>query len=249
MIREMQPQDGAALDAIARRTPILGAQLAIEWALRQQNPLLPYRFYLVGSSAVLETTPTGAVVCGAVEEADELQLYVDFLNIDKLLTSGWVPHGWDTSPLCAMTKAGGGNTPSLPAGFDRSPSVTEVMQVLQSSAPLAPAAYRDNFYAALCTRLNHGYASLVGIRDSGTLVSTAGAYCIAPWEVCLSGVETAPAHRGKGYAATLVQWLGTQYHGRSVTLLCEAAMCPFYERLGFITADAVLITQTQKSPA
>ena len=68
--------------------------------------------------------------------------------------------------------------------------------------------------------------------ESSTLYKKDGA-----WEIILS-VVTVPAHRGKGYASTLLRQVveDTRARGKKgLVLTCKENLVPFYESVGFVS--------------
>ncbi|MDL2327087.1 GNAT family N-acetyltransferase [Ruminococcaceae bacterium OttesenSCG-928-A11] len=246
MIRQATGADSLFILEKARAAIGIGPRLEVDLRLLAENPKLPCAFYRVGENALFEHTGAGGTLLGAPEDAGEFAGFLALLGVWQITTDGWLPPGWTPDPLHVVVF-----DPTLPAAaprplpvLDEAPAASEIMAVLQSSGPITTPAIRDaadGFYADLCVRLNHGYAAVYGVREmpGGPLVSTAGAYCLTDGEAYLSGVETRPEHRGKGYAAALLAALCHRFCGaRRVSLLCRPALVPYYRKLGFAQSPA-----------
>ncbi len=236
MIRVAEAGDAAAVLGAASASPGLGPKLWVDWTLSRQNPALPYRFYIAGG-AVLEHTGNSLTVLGRPSDEEELLSFVDFMGIQKALCNAWAPPGWQPDPLLLMLREAAPGEEAMPEealdGLDEAPAPGEVLELLDSREPLPPAR-REALYADLCVRLSRGLAALWGIRGAnGALLSTAGAYCITPGEIYISGVETRPGAEGRGLASALIRRLCRRYAPRRAGLLCWPALAPYYEKLGF----------------
>ncbi|MDL2294418.1 GNAT family N-acetyltransferase [Ruminococcaceae bacterium OttesenSCG-928-D13] len=256
MIREAAGQDDAFILEKARAATGIGPRLEVDLRLLAENPKLPCKFYRVGQSALFEHTGVGGTLLGTPEDSAEFSDFLTLLGVRQLTSDGWLPPGWTPDPLHVVVF-----DPALPTAppkpvpvLEESPAPGEIMAVLESSGPISTPAIRDGaegFYADLCVRLNHGYAAVYGVREApdGPLVSTAGAYCIGAEEAYLSGVETHPEHRGKGYAAALLGALCRRYSGpRRVSLLCRPRLVPYYRKLGFAQSPAKALDAARPDP-
>ena len=236
MIQLAQSEDGPEL---LRRTapPVTGVLCAMHWAMKQENPRLPHRFYLAGRQGVLKLSGGRATLCGPAEDAEELGAFLRFADVSQLTALDFVPPGWRVveenrvllrppGPLLAPPRP-------LP-GFEACPGAGEVIGVLESADGPIPPAARDFLYADLCARRNHGRATVYGVREGGELASTAGLWALAEGDAYLACVETRPQSQRRGYAGGLVARLCEQFGAnRRLSLLCLPKLLPFYARFGF----------------
>lgn len=237
MIRLATPQDAPLVRQLASTAPINGARMMVDWQLLRQNPAMPYRFYVVGKCAIAEVNGPHATLCGPVKDTEQLGVFLRFLGVRTLAANGFAPTGWQVQCHTVMQRAA---CPSLPVQddcVDPAPAAAEIIRLLQADKPMPPAA-QDALYADICTRRNHGLAQIVGLRQGGRLVSTAGLYCITAWQATLAGVQTLPDMQGLGFARRVVRWLCAQQDTVPVLLLCQPHMCGFYEKLGFARLKA-----------
>lgn len=253
MIRAATPGDEGLVLGLCglAGAPALGARAEADWRLLAENPRLPYRFFVVGDAgnkAVLEACGPDASLLGAVADGvDEIQLFLNFLGVKKLLGGtplpGWTPENLTVMVHSACTPPASASPPTLPDGFapDTAPSPREAALLLQEAGRLAPED-ADDFYAGLCTRLNHGFARLWGARQKqgGKLAAIALLHSITRRQAYLTAVETLPAAQGKGCASALVGNLCASAAPLPVALLCAAGTTDFYQRLGFAPCGTVL---------
>lgn len=234
MIRAAGPEDGAQLLRALRASPALGALLEADWLLKNDNPAMPWLFYLAGDAAVLKLDGGHAVLCGTVYDGEELASFLHLHGVTGLESDGLQPPGWHAEPLAVLARqsAAGAKGPAGPPGLDMAPPPGEVLAVLESSRPFAPPARRERYYAALCARLNRGLAAVYGVREGGLLASVAQA-TVTDAGVCISAVETRPAFQGRGHASALVGCICSRYAPKPASLVCRPALAGFYRRLGF----------------
>ena len=236
MVRQIRPEEEAWLLTLAQNVLALGPRVEVDWRLKQQNPAMPYQFYAAGQAAVVEITGSHGVVLGKPEYSGELENFLEFSGVNRNSTDGWLPEGWDKKEMQCMVRQPVQQKPAnqMPEGFDEFPTMREVLEVLESNeGRIVPQSARDGFYADVCARRNHGFATIVGLRQAGALVSTAGVYCTTSTQAYLACVETKRALQGKGYAKALVGWLCARFGHVPVTLLCEKDLTGFYNPLGF----------------
>lgn len=122
-----------------------------------------------------------------------------------------------------------------PQGYmlNRSPSVLRLATQLFPQEP----ERQDCYYSETCTALAHGFARVLALQDAaGRPVSTVGAYAMANGEAYMAMGETLPELRGRGIGGWLIPYLANELAGEgwTVTFLCAAERCRFYERLGFV---------------
>ena len=117
--------------------------------------------------------------------------------------------------------------------LNRSPSVLRLATQLFPQEP----ERQDCYYSETCTALAHGFARVLALQDAaGRPVSTVGAYAMANGEAYMAMGETLPELRGRGIGGWLIPYLANELAGEgwTVTFLCAAERCHFYERLGFV---------------
>ena len=118
-----------------------------------------------------------------------------------------------------------------------------LMQLVNRAIALANQLFpqeperQDCYYSETCTALAHGFARVLALQDAtGRPVSTVGAYAMANGEAYMAMGETLPELRGRGIGGWLIPYLANELAGEgwTVTFLCAAERCRFYERLGFV---------------
>lgn len=244
MVCRIERNEWSKVQACIQFVPALGARIEVDWMLVGENRKLPYQFYFVGENAVLEVSGSNAMLCGEPGDEEELESFFAFTGITRLTSMGWKPKKWCGAESKILFRSP--NKPRIadaePKNLDSFPSMKDVLAVLESTdGRIVPETARDGFYADVCTRRNHGYADVVGIRKQGILVSTAGAYCITPAQAYIACVETIPTERKQGYAKSLVAYLCERYKNKCITLLCEQNIVTYYEKLGFELLDTIAI--------
>ncbi len=244
MIYQLHPQRPKDSLEVHRLTtmPVAGALCQMHWHMLCENPRLMHTFYRVGPGGLCKLSQGRALLCGKAEDAEEFGAFLRFANILQLTSSHLPPNGWHVveqsrvmlrlpcSPSDALLK----NTAAPLPGFCQSVSPSDVIALLESSDGPIPDAARDFFYADLCARRNHGYAVLYGVKQQNVLQSTAGIWALLKHEGYIANVETHTQHRHKGLATALLSHLCLQYgRTRTLSLLCQDELIPFYARLGF----------------
>ncbi len=118
--------------------------------------------------------------------------------------------------------------------LDKTPSVAATLPLLFRDA--ADAQPRENYYADSCVARNRGMAECWLVHYGETPVFTLAASAITAQSVYLSAGETVERYRGQGVGGHYIARMANEYaaKGCEVCLVCEAARCGFYERLGFV---------------
>ncbi len=237
MIRKATPADTAEVLRRAAPWPVTGVLCGMHWQMLLQNPRLPHVVYLTGHKGLLTVSGGRATLCGPVEDADELGVFLRFAGASQLTALQFVPKGWRLAEENrVMLRPAGLSSPPvpLPANFTAAPSIAEILEVLEESdGPISPPAAREYFICDLQARRNHGMAMVYGIRKNGKTLATAGLWALTQNAGYLACVETRPAHRRRGYASSLVARLCADYSSRSLSLLCKAPLAGFYTPFGF----------------
>ncbi len=236
MVRQIQAEEEAWLLGLAQDVLALGPRVEVDWRLKQQNASMPYQFYYAGPKAVVEITGSHGVVLGRPDYPGELENFFEFAGVNRISTNGWVPEGWQKEKMeCMVYYPAKKEECTAPEGFDEFPTMREVLELLESNeGRIVPQSARDGFYADVCARRNHNFATVVGVRQAGVLASTAGIYCATSRQAYLACVETKREAQNKGYAKGLVRWLCARYSHVPVSLLCKRELADFYTQLGFV---------------
>jgi GNAT superfamily N-acetyltransferase len=220
------------------------AVMGLRLSLYGETPAAGWQFYTGGRGvcAALAVRGDTAFACGAWE-TEELAAFLAFLGATHLLAAerlslpGWRPE----KSLSLYVLPAGVQLPLPPCetAFTllREPPMRTVTHLLWGGAPDA-----DAFYAESCAARNRGWAEYRLALCGGEAVSTVGACAIFGGEAYMAAGETAQGWRGKGIGGRLIVQLANELaaRGERVTLLCEAALCPFYARLGFMAAGTYL---------
>ena len=102
-------------------------------------------------------------------------------------------------------------------------------------------AEQEQFYSQACTALAHGFGVCRTLWAGERPVCTVGCYEQSGGEAYLSAGVTAPDWRGRGLASWLIVGLADGLAAaRTVRFACAPALGPFYDRLGFAEAGALL---------
>lgn len=194
--------------------------------------------YFAGEKIALDANGSHVIASG-VADPEELAGFLAFLDKHELLTDGTVPAGWQPCDQLRLF--------TLPAGSALTePPRPEKLELNEMPSPMQVASFlfgdrperRDNFYAELCTKRNHGKAVVWTLERDGSLVATAGAVAMEAGQAYLACVETVEPLRGRGIGGWLVPHLANHLarQGWNVVLLARQERVPFYTRLGFAPA-------------
>lgn len=115
------------------------------------------------------------------------------------------------------------------------PSPREVYPLLQGVFDLPEADFAP-WYCEVSHKLRHQQGTLLGVREEGQIIATAGIYHQNKQAALIGSVATHPAFRKRGYAAALVFLLAAraQESGRIPFVICQNAQAVrVYERVGF----------------
>lgn len=228
--------DRAAFASVIASRPFYRALFGRDLRLWTDNPGAPTKLYWLPQAA-LAISGRSAQLCGAVEDWEELTLFLRFAGVERITADRPA-----SLPLCQMlhlfSLEAGESLPlgNPPAGLilDKTPPVSEVAEL--AFPEVENNARRDAFYSETCTAVAHGLARVWALRAvDGTLVSMVGAYAMANGEAYLATGETVPELRGQGIGGWLIPALANDLsaEGWQITLLCEENRRHFYTRLGF----------------
>ena len=245
-IREVSTAaDRAAFAAAVAGKPFFGALFGRDLALWAGNAGAPTKLYTLPDAA-LAISGRSAQLCGAVQNWEELVLFLQFAGVEKLTADRPAP----LPPLQTLHLYGLAVGQSLPL-VSKEPPAGLRLQTAPAIGPVADllfpeparAARRDAFYSETCTAVAHGLARVWALETpEGALVSTVGAYAMAGGEAYMACGETIPTRRGQGIGGWLIPALANALaaEGWQVRFLCADNRRPFYERHGFVHQDVCL---------
>ncbi len=246
--------DPAQRREFARRIagkPYFAAVLGTRCALFGPHPASGWRFYLLPGEAVLALRGGTATLCGRLPEGEagaeareELEGFLRFLAVERLVAEappdlpGWAAD----SPLLLRELPRGRTLPLPPAPppelrLDLHPPMQPVSRLVFPQ----DRAEQEQFYSQACTALAHGFGVCRTLWAGERPVCTVGCYEQSGGEAYLSAGVTAPDWRGRGLASWLIVGLADGLAAaRTVRFACAPALGPFYDRLGFAEAGALL---------
>ncbi len=188
------------------------------------------RFYEQNDAAVLMQNGPFLVVC-ANENADfdEIKQLAVFLGCRTILCEN--ADLADESTV--LTRSG----LIMSGRFDinetpvRSPQTTAEYRAVYELLALTDIDFAD-WFADVNLRVRRKTAQIAVAVENGEIVATAGVLHQANGSRVIGAVATRPEHRGRGLASALVKNLCAH----TTYLLCQPALEPFYQRLGFTTS-------------
>lgn len=224
--------------------PYFEATMGTACILFGEHPASGWRFYLLPGTAVLSLRGGTATLCGrlpagpAGEEAEEeLQGFLRFLRVDRLICEQEVPAGWQAAESLLLWELPQGvQLPLLPT-----PSPALRLETQPSMMPVSRLVFphsteeQEEFYSMACTALTHGMGVCYALMDEAQKpVCTVGSFARSAQEAYMSAGVTAPDWRGRGLAGWLIMRLANTLAVRhTVRFACVPALRPFYTRLGF----------------
>ena len=231
------PAHKQAFATAIQGAPYFRAVMGRDLALWADNPGAPVRLFTLPGAALTLNGST-AQLCGTPQDWEELLSFLQFAGIAHLIA--------EKTPLLPAAAEEQLFLYSMPPqdrlpmaqehqGYmlNRSPSVLRLATQLFPQEP----ERQDCYYSETCTALAHGFARVLALQDAaGRPVSTVGAYAMANGEAYMAMGETLPELRGRGIGGWLIPYLANELAGEgwTVTFLCAAERCRFYERLGFV---------------
>lgn len=229
--------------------PYFGCLLPVQLALFRKAS----GCYFAGPDLAVDANGA-AVIAAGTADPEELAGFLAFLDKHRILTDGPAPAGWRLGRrMWLFTLAAGSALPVPPR-----PAAARGLVLNEQPSPYAVASLlfaaepdrRDNFYAELCTKRNHGCARVWTLERDGEILATAGAYAQHDGQAYLACVETVEPLRGQKLGGWLVAQLANALAagGETVVLLCGENRRTFYRRLGFTEAGC-LPEYTDRPPA
>lgn len=231
------PAHKQAFATAIQGAPYFRAVMGRDLALWADNPGAPVRLFTLPGAALTLNGST-AQLCGTPQDWEELISFLQFAGIAHLIA--------EETPLLPAAAGEPLFLYSMPPqdrlplaqehqGYmlNRSPSVLRLATQLFPQEP----ERQDCYYSETCTALAHGFARVLALQDAaGRPVSTVGACAMANGEAYMAMGETLPELRGRGIGGWLIPYLANELAGEgwTVTFLCAAERCRFYERLGFV---------------
>lgn len=242
MICSVNAQNHSQFLDYAKSLPAIGAILETNSSLFLEKQAL-MQFYLCEQGALM-IKGSNATLAGKANP-EELASMLEFLGICSLKSLDTVPYKWNVCGKSLIMEYSPQNQKiNLPSmmTIEQSPSMADILQIVAQVGIEEQAA--ENFYSETCTKRNHQKAEVWTACLQGKPVATAGAYAITETEVYLAGVVTLPEFRKQGIAGGLCSTLAEHFHqqGKKVTLMCDPQKENFYKRMGFFTAETLLIS-------
>lgn len=231
------PAHKQAFATAIQGAPYFRAVMGRDLALWADSPGAPVRLFTLPGAALTLNGST-AQLCGTPQDWEELLSFLQFAGIAHLIAeeTPLLPAATG-EPLFLYSMPPQNRLPLAQEhqGYmlNRSPSVLRLATQLFPQEP----ERQDCYYSETCTALAHGFARVLALQDAaGRPVSTVGAYAMANGEAYMAMGETLPELRGRGIGGWLIPYLANELaeEGWTVTFLCAAERCRFYERLGFV---------------
>lgn len=237
------PEQRAEFTRRLAEKPYFASVLGTRCALFAPHPASGWGFYLLPGTAVLAVRGGTAVLCGTLpggetggEAREELQGFLRFLGVDRLLGEEAILPGWQTGEPLLLWELPRGQALPLPAAppadleLDTHPAMLPVSRLVFPDSQ----EEQEQFYSMACTALAHGIGACWTLRSGKQPVCTVGCYEQSKEEAYLSAGVTAPAWQGRGLAGWLIVGLANAMATtRTVRFTCVPALRPFYTRLGF----------------
>lgn len=226
-----------------RNKPYFEATMGTHCALFGVHPASGWNFYLLPGTAALALRGGTATLCGHLpageageEAAEELQGFLYFLRVDRLLSEQQTLAGWQPAEPLLLWELPRGAALPLPAAPPSELQYSEQPSMLPVSRLVFPdsEAEQEPFYSLACTAIAHGIGCCRALLDHGTPVCTVGCYEQSDGEAYMAAGVTAPAWRGRGLAGWLIVRLANELAAECTVRFASApALRMFYTRLGF----------------
>lgn len=232
-----------------RNKPYFEATMGTHCALFGAHPASGWNFYLLPGTAALALRGGTATLCGHLpageageEAAEELQGFLHFLRVDRLLSEQQTLAGWRLAEPLLLWELPRGAALPLPAAPPSELQYSEQPSMLPVSRLVFPdsEAEQETFYSLACTAIAHGIGCCRALLDHGTPVCTVGCYEQSDGEAYMAAGVTAPAWRGRGLAGWLIVRLANELAVERIVRFASApALRMFYTRLGFRLAGTI----------
>lgn len=223
--------------------PYFAATMGTHCTLFGQHPASGWCFYLLPGNAALALRGGTATLCGRLPEgetgeeaAEELQGFLHFLQVDRLLSEQELLDGWQPLEPLLLWELPRGRQLPVPGAPPQELILAEHPPMLPVSRLVFPDSEgeQEQFYSLACTSIAHGIGCCRALLDHGTPVCTVGCYEESSTEAYLSAGVTAPEWRGRGLAGWLIVRLANEMSAeRTVRFASAPALQKFYTRLGF----------------
>lgn len=233
---------------VCRGRPVFGCLLPVNLQLFGKRGC-----FFAGPAAALDLSGGSAMAAGR-SDPEELAAFLGVSGLHRLLTDGPAPAGWQVGQTFHLFCLESGTQlplPPLPDGLtlNAQPRVGPVADLLMGQDP----ARRDDLYAELCVRRNHGMGrvwTLERPKAPGLPVCTVSAAALYGGQAYMACGATREELRGQGLGGHLIVRMANALaaEGYRVTFLCREKRVHFYSRLGFAQTDA-LNEYTDRPPA
>lgn len=229
--------------------PYFEATMGTHCALFSAHPGSGWSFYLLPGNGALALRGGTATLCGKLpageaeeEVAEELQGFLHFLRVDRLLSEQQALDGWQQAEPLLLWELPKGKelllppTPPAELVFTDHPSMMPVSRLVFPDSE----AEQEQFYSLACTSIAHGVGCCRALLDHGTPVCTVGCYEQSDGEAYMAAGVTAPEWRGRGLAGWLIVGLANALAAeRPVRFASVPALQGFYRHLGFVQAGTI----------
>lgn len=218
------------------RAGALAVTIAVNHRLYENCPAL-CRTFRTDRGGLVQLRGEGALAAGPAD-GEELAAFLAFAGARALRSDGAAPAGWRPGePVHQLALTG--PLPALPAPAGAFLTEEPAPRLAAALQPGLTGEERENFFADLCARRNHGLGALVTATDGGGGPLGCAALLLAPEARVgvLTAVAVAPAARGRGVGRWLVAALCRPYAGWRLLLECAPTLAGFYGPLGFTEPD------------
>ncbi len=232
-----------------RNKPYFEATMGTHCALFGEHPASGWSFYLLPGTAALALRGGTATLCGQLpageageEAAEELQGFLRFIQVDRLLSEQHPLEGWQPAESLLLWELPQGNALPLPAAPPAELQLNKQPAMLPVSRLVFPdsEAEQEQFYSLACTAVAHGIGCCRVLMYHHTPVCTVGCYEQSNGEAYMAAGVTAPEWRGRGLAGWLIVQLANELAAkRTVRFASAPALQPFYTRLGFLQSGTI----------
>ena len=219
--------------------PVLGTLLPVHLRLFGKSS----GCFFAGPSLAVDANGETVLAAGSCAP-EELASFLGFLGRHRLMTDGPCPAGWHTEEtLTVYALAPGAQLPlpEAPQGLvlNRAAAPGPVADLLAGGQP----QQREDFYAELCTKRNHGQARIWALEQGGAPVCTVQTAALHGTEAYMACGKTVEALRGRGLGGWLITAMANTLaaEGRRAVFVCRPERCHFYDRMGFARAGTLAV--------